>query len=71
MHQKSFAKNIENNYFVKLLLGATSEPRMILILFLKFNLSEPRCCSSAVSQKFLIGIFQGFSSCKLSAVTFL
>ena len=49
MHYKSFAKNIENNYFVKLLLVATPGLRMILIILLKFSLFEPRGCSSAVS----------------------
>ena len=49
MHEKSFAKKIESNYFVKILLVVTFEPRMILILFLKFSLFEPRRCSSAVS----------------------
>ena len=71
MDSKSFAKNIENNYFAEILLVATSEPRMILILFLKFDLFEPRPGISALSSKFLIGLFQGFSSCKLSDFTFL
>ena len=44
------------------LLVATSEPRMILILLLKFGLLEPQRYSSALSLKLLIGIFQGFSS---------
>ena len=48
MNQKSFAKNNENNYFVKILVMATFEPRMILILFYKFSLFEPQCYSSAV-----------------------
>ena len=39
---KDFAKDIENNYFTELLLVATSEPRMILILYLKPGLFEPR-----------------------------
>ena len=30
----SFAKNVEKNYFVELLLAAASEPRMILILII-------------------------------------
>ena len=45
----SFAKNIEKNYFAELLLVAASEPQMILIIFSKFGLFEPRRCSSALS----------------------
>ena len=59
------AKNIENNFFVKLLLVETSEPRVILVHYLKFSLFKPGRCSSAV------GIFQGFSNYKLSVFIFL
>ena len=45
MHEKSFVKNFENNYFARFLLVATSERWMILILFLNFCLFEPRNCS--------------------------
>ena len=49
MHGKSFAKSIENNYFAELLFLATSKPRMILILSLKFSLFETQHCSSGIS----------------------
>ena len=42
-------KNIENNHFAEHILVATSEPWMILRLFLKFSLFEPRPCSLALS----------------------
>ena len=42
MDEKSFAKTIENNYFVELLLVTNSEPWMNLNFFFKFGLFEPR-----------------------------
>ena len=37
MHEKSFAKKIESNYFVKILLVVTFEPR--IFLFFSWNLA--------------------------------
>ena len=54
MHQKSFAKNIESNYFAELLLVATSETRMILILFFSVNLHFLKKSSSVFFSGFQV-----------------
>ena len=44
---------------------------MILIFSLKFGLFESQDCSSALSENFFIGTFQGLSSFMVSVYTFL